>query len=520
MPRLTPQRLIPWFLFLALTSATVLTPSNVPVWLFWALAGSSSGLFVFLIGDRLLDLYVKRMRGSDSSPGSFIGSEALTLISAGLFALGLSCVLFALRVPMSSGPQLGFLAGGGGAAALSALGLLIRMIPWRAKRERRNPLSEILERINPPTLLSDLQEAWEFQKICGGRLTRPLLALWFVGLLLGAAGFAALVLPQFLMISDPTQLLDVDNSPLLAKILFFFSVGYFSILTTTFILATFRVVTRMRRIGRLRKREIWKELGLSLEKSGIAGNFGYGLVTLLLQAIFLYAALTVANTLQEEGFPAPLAITAAAFIWGAVTFVVMLWPQIYLFPIMARRDCGWMTGFDASATLVSMEKGDSFLRGLLALGLILLVLPLPAGVTVLLLAAESRTLVLAAVLGEKTRKEVDEALDERVGARSNHLKKYFDLLEEGRYLDALNGFQMRLMKDREDVQAMEGQSLAYLKMGNPNARESLERWAMLNPEDPRPMDILEELAEGRWSEGGDLLKKAQNECTQQIGRGV
>ena len=216
----------------------------------------------------------------------------------------------------------------------------------------------------------------------------------------------------------------------------------------------------------------------------------------------------------------PLAGALAAVVGIGLFWILLIWAQLYIFPVMTVRDCGWLRAYQVSLDLAGLEKRDSFLRALIATGLSLTIFGIPAAMALLLQGIGPRDLLISSILEEKTRQEIDRVLSEEERESPRLLDRYFDLLERGRYLDALNGFQMQLMKDPEFVPALRGASLALLKMGNPQARETLERWEKLDPDSQEVAGLLLQREEGRWAEGGDLYEQAQRECTQEIGRGV
>lgn len=515
----TLRRLLPWSSFAVLVLLLFLLPGRAPVAIPLAVAVLAAANACFLAADLTIDRWLRGHIGHESTPMQFLAEEAPRLLAvAGAIVASLSGYLL-WRLAPTGGAKVGLavVAGLGGCLILAA-----GVIPLvRKERGQPNPNLAILQRVNPPGCNAHLAEALAFQRICGPRLLLPLVQLWLgAGVILILAGGPFAGLAAWGVAQPGFHLLDFDHWPLSFRI---GALGTFAVLSCAIastMLASFRLTHRMKRVGRLKPGEGWRELGLSIERTGIVPTVGYGAITTLAAMIVVGAGGTLGVVLMSLRLHPAIAIGVAGIVVLVAGWLLIVWPQVYLLALMTRRDCGWMHGFEGSTALVSLEKGDSLRRALWASLFMVSIVFIPAGIVLLLLGVESRELLVAAVLGEKSRRELDEAMRTEESQSRDALSKYHDLLQKGRYLDALNGFQMHLLREPENVPCLRGASLAMLRMGNPRARELVERWESLAPEDPEAKRILAEVTEGRWRDKGDLFLEADARCTQRIGRGV
>lgn len=384
-------------------------------------------------------------------------------------------------------------------------------------------MAEIREVLAERSLRRQLGEAWDFQRACGHRLAGPLAALGAMAAALLAVGAALGGGMMWLgsLLHGPVVWIDVAAWPLLVNLggltLLFFT----SFTVSTVLLSTHRLVNRMRRRGHLKAKEVWREAGLALETAGPLSSLGWGIGNVLALAVVVLAGFAIADWLRREAQVA--ALVSAGMATGAcllLYWLLVILPQIYTLAIMLRRDCGWFNAVNASLTIVDLDGATGIARAFLATVLCLTIVGIPAGVFLLVSTLDYQNLLLAAILGEKTGKEIESELTDLKARSTSTLEKHFAAMDAGRYLDALNGFQMHLMKDREDPMAMRGEALAYLRLGNPRAREALERWLRASPENPEANRLLKEWYEGEWSESGGKYLEAQARCTQHIGEGV
>jgi tetratricopeptide (TPR) repeat protein len=200
----------------------------------------------------------------------------------------------------------------------------------------------------------------------------------------------------------------------------------------------------------------------------------------------------------------------------ALWFLLFL-PHLYVLPLFLKRECAWTDALEASAILLSLDPWRSVALGLAVTMRFLTVWRIPSALLLLDLALEGRNELVAAVMHEKPLREAHESLSTAQATRAGALVKPYELLEAGRYLDALNQFQIYRRRNREDPDALRGECLALLALGNARgAREKLEWWERLDPDNEEPSRILNEVAQGRWDEGGDLWAEAQARATQRI----
>lgn len=283
----------------------------------------------------------------------------------------------------------------------------------------------------------------------------------------------------------------------------------------------FRVVQRSRRAGTLREGAFGREVGLAVEALGFWPTVAYGMLNVA--AVVVVALVTwigigiVLEPVLHEDWQV-LAVAAPCVVL-AIWFAVLL-PQLYVFPVLTRRDCGWSRAVDASFELVHLDGLESLANGALFTVLALTGVGIPGAVHFLLCRLDRQELLLAAILGEKSPKEVEELLAKAEEGASEALVRPNHLLEKGRYLDALNAFQLYRFNNPRDPQGLRGEALAMLMMGHVKAREVLERWASEDPESLEAASRLAEFQAGEWGPTGTRFLEAQRRCTQPVGRGV
>jgi hypothetical protein len=405
-------------------------------------------------------------------------------------------------------------------------GLLIGGAVWGLARSLlfggSSWLQSVRERSHLPPLPQRLREAWDFQRIVGIRMAGALVMLWAISLgcflISLALAFAALT---WLTPRGPVAAISegaVNDFVVLLALLFISGGGTMLSLA---MLASFRLVARARRVGRVKEHLLWREVGLALETMGLFPTMAWAAINLL-AVVFLFGAAVWAGHLTGHGLGLPVA--AGPIVGGMlgllVVWLVVVFPQQYIFTVLGRRDCGWLRAFNASVELVKLEGAEALLKGVLATILFLTVVGIPAAIHLLLGYPEREEILLAAILGERTFRETEEAISLESVHGPDPLRKHFEELEAGRYLDALNGFQIFRFQHPGDVRALEGEARAMLAMGNLKARELLERWIAVDELNPEPRRLLVQWNNGRWGERGDLYLAAQAKCTQPIGRGI
>lgn len=379
---------------------------------------------------------------------------------------------------------------------------------------------EVYERIGAPSIRRQLADAWDFQVLCGPRLF-PLL-----GGLMAAAAAAAMLLslvPFGLMRwaawrHGSIPLLDPLAWPLSFQLGILFGVFLVGIPLLFTIHLAHVAVQRVRRFGRYRWKSLGRDLGLSVERTIHVGTIPFCLIIPFPLLVLLFASHGIYVVGRMDLPPAgAAALAAAAFLF--FFWLLVFHPLVYLFAILVRRDCGWIHAWDAAWELTRLESRGGLTKSAWCFLMIFSLVGIPGALALLLETAERYDLVLSAVLGEKTRAELDAALSEAEEWNHDVLQPFHDLIARGRYLDALNGFQQFLYRHPQDLEGWRGQTLAYLHMGHPKGRESLERWHSMEPESEEAAQLLQEYYSGLWSEGGERLAAAQSRCTQPLGQG-
>lgn len=479
-------------------------------------------LLLFLVLDFMLDRWLRRHLGGDVTPGLFLRQRLGSVVSAAASIYGLGAAVLGLSGLLEDALGTALLRGSavlGGIAIVAMIGQAVA----RPARKQANPLAELRTKLGVKPLSVQLREARDFQATCGMRIFPPMLKVWafsaaiVIGMWIVCGGIAALVV----WASDQFVLYDPGNWPLLMKLALLAGLGGTSAMGATALLATFRMVNRIRRVGRIDSSRLWRETGLSFETVGVWGSLGWGLGMLLALGVLGLAAASIHLALVEIfSLPWVLGLPVATIAFATGMWIMVLLPQMYLFPVLLKRDCGWMRGIEASIHLVALEGREAISKAITATVMALTIVGIPGALHLLVASLDYEDLLLAAILGEKSAREVQEAMVALDSTTPAALKKHFEQLERGRYLDALNGFQMHLRTHRDDVEAQRGEALAFLHMGNPRARESLERWQRLAPDSEEANRLLAEFNAGEWAEKGRRFLEAQARCTQHIGVGV
>ncbi len=392
-----------------------------------------------------------------------------------------------------------------------------------ASDKRSGPYQQIRQKLDPIPFRLQVKNSLEFLKICGGRTIIPLLVQVLVGLL--AVAFFLSIWLSWVYVSfetiHPSILISFEEWPVILRFYSFFTLLATGFLLSITVLGTFRVVHRVRTRGRYKTKDVVKEMGYAAERVGVLGTAGWTLVlAMVVFSVLLLSYFSYFVFLDVLKLPPVVSYVAAITFAVAGLWLFAFFPQLYTMPVMLRRDCGWMKATEASFVMLTIIPRESFLRAALATVLAFTIIGLPASIHLLLSSLDRQDLLIAAILGEKSSREIREALEEEESNQPKVLQRYETLLNKGRYLDALNGYQMYLHNNRDDARAWRGESLALLHMGVPKARESLETWVRMDPDDPEAQQLLDEYNNGLWSEGGARYEEAQKKCTQHIGRGV
>lgn len=386
---------------------------------------------------------------------------------------------------------------------------------------RRKDQLEILARLGLPPVREQVGDAWAFQCYCGPRLWKPLAAVWGIALFICfiavlPAGLLFLLAHRFTTSIAYVDLLDWPLLFQLAVIPGLLLPGY---TITVAVQLSFIMVQRVRRRGRYTRKSVNRDLGMAIERTLGWATVPWMLVLAIVEVMLLLVAhgfyLALIDLLGEAGAVASAGAAFIFFNWLLVFPVLM-----YQFAVLVRRDCGWNGAWDASRALVILESRAGLLKSVWSFLMIFSIVGIPGGIVLYLTTMERLDILLSAILGEKTRAEIQKALAEEEPWNPTVLQPYFALIDRGRYLDALNGFQQYLYRHPNDLDGLRGQAIAYLHMGHPKKREALERWNTEDPESLQALELLDELNSGMWDEGGERLVAAEQRCTQPLGRGV
>jgi hypothetical protein len=462
----------------------------------------------------------ERHEGERFAVGSFLGQHgAAILITNGLVLGGLLWLVDKNLAAIGGGlvRSLGF--------ALGSL-LVLAGVGWSVLGSLffgGNPwLQSVRGRCDPMPLAQQVQDSWQFMRFVAPRIATALMRLVIGAILLNLIVLDLIVL--VLSFGVPDGLLGVsegrDWSPLASwGVMLLVTAGAWVV--TTALMAAFRVVQRARRSGFLKSGVLLRESGLAIEAVGFLPT-----ATWVMLNVLAVAAVGAAVWLMLGLVAAPLALSqVAALAITALVTVLCAWllvflPQMYVLPILTRRDCGWSRAFDASVELVHLEGAEALLKAVLATLLAATGVGIPAALHLLLCGLDRQELLLRAILREKSRKEMEEALSQDASNMTDALSKPYELLGKGRYLDALNGFQVYRFSHPQDPRALRGEALAMLSMGHVKAREVLERWASEDSENEEAAQVLREFNGGLWGAQGARFLAAQSRCTQAVGRGV
>lgn len=491
-----------------------------------AVALACAGVFAAVANALVVDAVLRRARTARIEAKESTRRQSLIgLTGLVLFALGIITCLTALvlwrRLALPEGPSGALRLAAIAFGCIGIVGLFLQLCARIASPV--NPLRDLRSQLQVQPLSAQVRAAVEFQRIVGPRLLLPLamIAAVYTAAMVLLVGISMLVLWAGWQISEPFSVVDFEHWPLLIKLGFLGAVFSVSSCLSAMLLACFRLVSRARRQGRVPSRLVWRDAGLALETVGLLGTFGWGMAMVIAFGIIGFAALFLHYFLID--FVDIEVLVSGVF---ALTFFLTLgwlmvfFPQMYVMAIMVRRDCGWMNAMEVSLRLVELEGREAFTKAILATLMGGTIIGLPGAIHLLLASLDGQELILSKLLSEKTEREIREALGELSATNTGKLAKFYDLLEKGRYLDALNGFQMYLRTHREDADATRGEAIAFLHMGNPRARESLERWERLDPNNPEAGEYLAQLAAGLWAEKGEKFLEAEQRCTQRIGVGV
>jgi len=282
-----------------------------------------------------------------------------------------------------------------------------------------------------------------------------------------------------------------------------------------------RIVMTVRAGKSTRWRALTEELDTAIGHGGFLPTLFFGAVVTLAAGgwlvLWAFAGGAVDySTGVSSGWGWLAGVALGAFAgWG------FLWCAMYTFPVMAVRDPGWLSALEASIGLTVLRRGPSLRAGLYATGLAATVVYWPAALWMLVDFVEDQLLLVCVLLREKDPREAKKDLEEQAPALEEALHQADQVFQKGRYLDALNAYQMYYYKNPLSLVALEGIARAQLAIGNrQKAKEALERLLVIDGTHPGGVRMMTELQEGKWDAQGPLFIEAQRRCTQHLGKGL
>jgi hypothetical protein len=298
---------------------------------------------------------------------------------------------------------------------------------------------------------------------------------------------------------------------------------YFGISTGVFIwgVLQFRLLGRIREGIVLNWSKVANEFDLTVGTSGVLSSAVFGGILIGLAGVWVGLCMGVGfeldRYLRGDGRTG-----AWMGLWLGIGGLWMLSvPLVYLFAIMSVRDAGWLSAAEASLGLTSFRRHPTLQTALYEWMMSLTVFYWPAAMWLLLELVHREMPLLSVWLRERRVEDVRKDLENKASRHPEALMGAYQLLEAGRYLDALNAFQIAYAKDYQYTAALEGIVIAQLRIGNMiKGREAVERLLSLDPSHENAIRIMSEIQRGLWSEGGQLFEQARQRCTQHLGRGV
>lgn len=288
------------------------------------------------------------------------------------------------------------------------------------------------------------------------------------------------------------------------------------------ILTWYRIVAIARRTGRAPVEPTRNHFGRAIEVLGPLRTMLWSAVLALALEGAVRVTIAGGEYIAElRSIPNAAGYAFVAALLAAVAYFLLFLPQLFVFSIFCRRDCGWAGAIESSVAFVLLYRQEALSIAWRTALWPLTIMRLPAAITLNLSCFDTMEPVLAVVLREKSVLAARDSMRDEIAKRPQALEKAYAMLEAGRYLDALNAFQMHRHSNRGDVEALRGESLALLYIGDRIlARERLELWQRADPDSREHAVLIEELARGEWEDGQPKYEAAQQRCTQKLGRGV
>ncbi|MDK2970677.1 MAG: hypothetical protein PWP23_432 [Candidatus Sumerlaeota bacterium] len=481
----------------------------------------AAGLHVGLAVHTLHHRWLREGSGREPGLGAFLRGNLHGLLILGGSTLVVMMVFTAWRMPLA--PEVRAIVWN---ALLVPLLLLVGGLLLKSRREGSE--TSRLRADLPATPVAELvQKAIEFQRDNMRGLLGVFLKLYAALFLVGALASAAALGLGWLGLRRRDAWTDVlvHDLPLALKLAILLGWAALFFLVMAALLTTCRLVHNIRREGGASRRRLWSETDTAMGTLGILATVVASSFFLALLTGFGFAGYAIHGWLIAAGTAPWQAFGTAVLAVLLMTWSLVIVPCQWVIPMMVEHDCGWVRGVAASAALTGVERLRAYRLGAAALMLGSTVVLLPAAAALMLLALEELGPLVGLVLGEMHERNVRASVNaisvEKAIDRPKALQRAYAALDQGRYLDAVNGFQMFLHKNFGHLDALRGECLSFLALGNTAmARERLERWMRLDVENPEPIRLYRELMDGRWSEGGDLYAAAQARCVQDPGKGV
>jgi hypothetical protein len=444
---------------------------------------------------------------------------ALLLLGAVLWSAG---ALFSLgRLPLAPGLRAAAWQSVAGASVvvLVALGMLVG-------RDRGEP-ARLARELPMRPLRALLAEAWAFQRGVARRSFGSLLRLYvvtFLAMVLSLALGAGLCWTALWWIGGWTPITWMEPPFLLVAGVGVAVAGVF-LFAHALLLTLCRLVSISGELGWMGAGRMWHEADTAIGTLGWLATAMTSWIFAAMVAVFGFGAWQGVEWLRGAGWTSLEAWLVSGAVAALALWLLVVAPATWVLPILVDRDCGWIRALMASTALCGVRPMRTLVLSGLATAMGATVVLLPGAAALLVAARREVDPLVGLLLGERALRDVRSDIEAMVVAsnrvRPAALSRAYNALEAGRYLEALNGFQMFLQQNFGHPDAVRGEVLSLLHLGNTRVgRERLERWCSMEPENEEARRLHAELLAGRWSEGGDRHAAARARCTEHIGRGV
>lgn len=437
---------------------------------------------------------------------------ALLLLTAGLAALGAAL-----------GGVIGLTAAGGLGLLVTILGTYFRLGQVEAK-----PVAMKWPQPNAAALIA---EAESQARLIRRRLWKGiLLSAWIplayalVWLLLISA-LLALTLwagPRLTDMHRDWTLLNFLSWPPYSRFLGYLGYLGAALFAMTAILLQYRIVSALREGRTLTRADIAMEFDRAMSHGGVVGSaLAAATFTLVTVVAFGGSLAAIGSLWIAFGLAEPPVAYLLAVLPATLLFWAVLTPALATPALMVHRDPGWLSSLETSIGLCVLHPhmaraifGRAAFWGLT-------VIRWPDAMWLLLAFVRQQEGPVSVLMRERRPADVIKELETTGDIHETALEDAARMIEQGRYLDALNICQMALRNNRLNAQAWEGVAMAQLHIGNQRSgREAVERILSLEPENPLGLELAAQLQQGLWNEGGALLQAARARCRQQIGQGI